>query len=131
MFDFLRGYRTPLMVAMTILIPLMVYRANVRRPGRFNSLDRVVLFVTTPLNGFMARLTGTVSDAWYRYVDLQDARRESVELRRQLTRLARERDRLEFGVGVRILQTQQPSKPLVLFAEKLEPIALSREPSQL
>ncbi|MEM7674747.1 MAG: rod shape-determining protein MreC, partial [Myxococcota bacterium] len=63
---------------------------------RFNTLDRVVLFVTTPLNGFMARLTGSVSDAWYRYVDLRHARRESVELRRQLTRLARERDRLEF-----------------------------------
>ena len=96
MFDFLRGYRTPFLVALTILLPLMVYRANARRAGRYNTLDRVVLYTTTPLNRFMAGLTGNLSDVWYRYVDLTHARRESVELRRQLTILARERDRLEF-----------------------------------
>ncbi len=96
MFDFLRNYRTPLLVALTVFLPLLVYRANARRAGRFNTLDKIVLFATTPLNGLMASLTGSLSDVWYGYVDLTDARQESVELRRQLTILARERDRLEF-----------------------------------
>ncbi len=96
MFDFLRSYRTTMMVVLTILLPLLVYRVNARRSGRFNPLDSIVLYTTTPLNRFMASLTGTLSDAWYGYVDLSHARRESVELRRQLTILARERDRLEF-----------------------------------
>ena len=73
-----------------------MYRANARRSGRFNTLDRIVLFTTTPLNRLMASLTGTLSDAWYGYVDLRSARLQSVDLRRQLTVLARERDRLEF-----------------------------------
>ena len=96
MFDFLRNYRTPMMVAVVVLLPLMVYRANVRRASRFSTLDRIVLFTTTPLNRLMANLTGSLSDAWYQYVDLTNARLESVDLRRQLTILARERDRLEF-----------------------------------
>ena len=96
MFDFLRSYRMPLVVALTVFLPLLVYRANARRSGRFNTLDRIVLFTTTPLNRLMASLTGTLSDGWYGYVDLRNARVESVDLRRQLTVLARERDRLEF-----------------------------------
>lgn len=84
------------MVALTILLPLMVYRANARRAGHFNTLDRVVLYATTPLNRLMAGLTGSLSDLWYQYIDLTHARRESVQLRRQLTIQVRERDRLEF-----------------------------------
>ena len=96
MFDFVRGYRTPLMVVVTILLPLLFYRANVRRPAQFSTLDRIVLYASTPLNKFMASLTGGISDAWYRYVDLSQAREDGIELRRQLDVLMRERDQLEF-----------------------------------
>ncbi len=95
MFDYLRNYRTPVVVALAILLPIMVFRAN-RGAHRYNTLDRLVLIATTPFNSLMSRLTGKVSDAWYGYVDLANARQESVKLRRAMIDLERERDQLKF-----------------------------------
>ncbi len=90
MVRFLKRYQTPIAVLLSILVPLIVYRANAATPGEANVVDKIVLFATSPLEHLMTWATGLVSDSWYEYVDIVDARKENAELRRRL--LAVERD---------------------------------------
>lgn len=95
MFRFLERYRTPVLVLVVVLLPLVVYRAHAVRPSRANVLDKLVLSATAPLRGLMMQATGAVSDLWYRYVDLVEARKQTADLARRVQTLEREVDRLE------------------------------------
>lgn len=94
MLRFLKRYKLPLTVLLTVLLPLVVYRANAVSPKEVNVLDRTVLLVTSPLARVLAWATGAVSDSWYQHVAVKDARGENAKLRRRLQKAERERDRL-------------------------------------
>lgn len=92
MVRFLKRYQTPIAVLLSILVPLIVYRANSVSPGETNLVDRVVLFATSPLKQLLSWSTSLVSDSWYQYVDLTEARKENGELRRRLMLAERDLD---------------------------------------
>ena len=94
MFRLLRRYAKPLTVVVALLLPLLVYRANAIRPADANLLDRLVLVVTAPLEGWLSAATSFASDTFDRYLDVFNAREENVSLRRSLAAAERERDRL-------------------------------------
>ncbi|MCA9552257.1 MAG: rod shape-determining protein MreC [Myxococcales bacterium] len=95
MLRFFKQYRVPLAVLAVILLPLLVYRAHSVRPGRANTLDKLVLAATAPLRALLMNATGAVSDAWYHYVDVVGARAENADLRLKIQGLEHEVDRLE------------------------------------
>lgn len=99
MFRLLRRYAKPLTVVVALLLPLLVYRANAIRPADANLLDRLVLLLTAPLEGWLSSATSFASDTFDRYLDVMNAREENVALRRALAEAERERDRLSNLVG--------------------------------
>lgn len=88
----LERYRTIVVILTVIVVPLFFYRANAADPSDATVIDRIVLVASAPLMKVMSRAITAVSDAWYRYVDVVDARKENGELRRRLFRAERERD---------------------------------------
>jgi rod shape-determining protein MreC len=60
--------------------------------GEANAIDKIVLFAASPLKHLMIWATGFVSDSWYDYVSVVDARRENAELRRRLNQAERDLD---------------------------------------
>lgn len=99
MFAFLKRYRKSIAVLVTVLLPLIVYRSQAKAGGDLNLFDRAVLVVTAPLQSLMVGTVGWVSDAWARYVDVVDARKENFALEVKLRKLELERDRLaDLGV---------------------------------
>jgi rod shape-determining protein MreC len=90
----LRRYAKPLTVVVALLLPLLVYRANAIRPADANLLDRLVLLLTAPIEGWLSAATSFASDTVDRYLDVVNAREENVSLRRALADADRERDRL-------------------------------------
>lgn len=90
MLPFLKRYRAPLIVAALIVFPLLVYRAHAVVERDANVLDRVVLWVTAPLEQVLSGATDVVAERWYRYVDLTEARRQSIDLRRSHIGLKRQ-----------------------------------------
>jgi rod shape-determining protein MreC len=89
---FLKRYQTPIAVLLSILVPLVIYRANAVSVGEANAVDKIVLFATSPLKQLMTWATASVSDAWFEYFSLVDARRENAELRLELLEAERELD---------------------------------------
>lgn len=88
-------HQIPLVLFCALLIPAVVYRAHARDPFRATTFDRVVVYVTSPLQRAMLGGVGALSDAWFGYVDLVDARRSEGELRRELGRARRRLAELE------------------------------------
>jgi rod shape-determining protein MreC len=91
---FLKRHQTPIAVLLAIVVPLIVYRANAANVGEANVIDKIVLFATSPLQHLMTWATGKLSDSYYDYVDVVDARRQNSELRRRLYEIERDLDAL-------------------------------------
>jgi len=94
MFEALKRQKTLLGALALIIVPLVVYRANASDPTRRPPLDRLVLFVTSPLEAALSWTVASVSDVWSSYVDVRGARAENIELRREQLRNQREMDAL-------------------------------------
>lgn len=80
MFRALKRYQTPILVLVTVILPLAVYRAHTLRPSRARLVDKFVLAATAPVRGLLMGSTAMVSDAWYRYVDLVDVRARTYDV---------------------------------------------------
>ncbi|HTN51011.1 MAG TPA: rod shape-determining protein MreC [Anaeromyxobacter sp.] len=94
MFALLRRYRDLLLVAALLVVPLGVFFANAKKASERSSLDRAVLWLTTPVERAVAwTVTGSL-EAWHGYVALRHVREQNVELRHELTRLQVERQQL-------------------------------------
>jgi rod shape-determining protein MreC len=89
---FLKRHRVPIAVLLSILVPLIVYRANSVSGGEANFVDKIVLAATSPIARFTSWTIGLASDSWYAYTDLADARRANGELRMKLNLAHRELD---------------------------------------
>lgn len=108
-------YRTPLVFALALILPAVVYRAQTRRPDQVNLLDRAVLFVTTPIQEASVRLVGGVADLWRGYVDVVGARKREAELRRALS-VARRRN-----AGLELLEVENQHLRALLDLEQANP----------
>jgi len=78
-----------------VLGPLLVYRAHRVRDARPNLLERIVREATQPIQIFLTRSVGWVSDVWYGYVDVLEARAELTRLRIEQAALRRQVEALD------------------------------------
>ena len=78
------------MAGLLLVIPAAFLHSNFKNPGSLNVLDRVVLKVSSPLQGAVAWAIDGVGGVWNRYVWLVDVQEENDELRRENERLRRE-----------------------------------------
>ena len=91
----LARFRGPLILALALIGPVLVYRAHARDPHRINTVDRVLLAVTAPVQRLLVGAVGALSDVWFFYADLAEARRREGVLRRALLDAERKRAALE------------------------------------
>ncbi len=91
----LKPFQKPVILAMCVLLPLLIYRAQSHKAPHYSLLDRAILALTAPLQSFMMRTTGFLSDRVHIVSDLNHAREENAKLRRELLVLRRERASLE------------------------------------
>ena len=94
MLALLKRYRELLLVAVLLLVPLGVFFAHAKKPSERSRLDRVVLWITYPIEKAVAwGVTGTMN-AWSGYVGLRHAQQRAVELSRKVNMLELERQQL-------------------------------------
>ncbi len=95
MLELLRRQRALGAVLLAVLLPVVVYRAHAAREGAHNPLDRLVLFVSAPVERFLSSMVVSVATGWSSYVDVRGARGENIELRRKLLEAGRQAASLE------------------------------------
>lgn len=94
MFALLKRYRELILVAVLLLVPLGVFFAHAKQPSERTRLDRVVLWITYPVQRVVAwGVTGTL-DAWRGYVALRHAQDRAADLSRQVNLLQMEKQQL-------------------------------------
>ncbi len=91
---FLKRYRSVLVVAGLLILPVLVYRAHTIRARDANALDRVVWLLSHPMRVGMSRAIGGISDLWRSYVDVKGARRQLGKARMELHQARVKVDRL-------------------------------------
>ena len=95
MFRSLERLQVPIALAVALLLPAAVYRAQVREPGSANLLDQTLLALSAPIQRLLVNTVGSISDFWHTYLDIVDARKAEAGLRRALGREQRRRLALE------------------------------------
>jgi rod shape-determining protein MreC len=92
--ELLRRQRALGAVLLAVLLPVVVYRAHAAREGAHNPLDRLVLFVSAPVERFLSSMV-VRCHRLVLYVDVRGARGENIELRRKLLEAGRQAASLE------------------------------------
>lgn len=90
MFRLIERLQVPLVLALALLLPLALYRAQVREPKTRTVLDRALMGVAVPVQRFLLTSVGSISDIWHNYIDLVDARQNEAKLRLELSRVRRQ-----------------------------------------
>jgi rod shape-determining protein MreC len=96
-FRAIQQYRTWLAVCGLIIFPLLVFRAHVNKDRDANFFDRGIFLLTSPVQELLTFSTDFISEAWYTYVDVVDARKDNIGLRLRLGQLQREVGRTEMA----------------------------------
>lgn len=95
MFDLLKKYRTPLLAGCLILAALLVYSANLRNQERTTFFERMVLQVTSPLQGGIDLVGSQLRETFSHYFWLVDTKRENERLLAENRRLHAELENLK------------------------------------
>jgi rod shape-determining protein MreC len=90
----LKRYRELIIVAVLLLFPLGVFFARAKRPAERSSVDRAVVWLTTPVEKAVSWAVAGVGGAWHGYVALRGARAEADALHRELDLLRVEHQQL-------------------------------------
>jgi rod shape-determining protein MreC len=90
----LKRYRELILVAVLLLVPLGVFFAHAKQPPERSALDRVIVWVATPIEKAIGWTVRTTLGAWDGYVALRGAHREAAELRNRVRDLEVERQQL-------------------------------------
>jgi rod shape-determining protein MreC len=80
-----------LIAAVLLAVPVLFLSANFKNPARVNGVDRVVLAISSPIQGAVGWMVDGLAGLWHRYVWLVDVQEENDELRAENQRL---RDKL-------------------------------------
>lgn len=94
MLALLKRYRELILVAVLLLVPLGVFFAHAKRPSERSRVDRVVLWITHPIEKAVAWSVSGALNVWNGYVGLRHARQQANELSRTVTMLELERQQL-------------------------------------
>jgi rod shape-determining protein MreC len=74
----------------------LVLRANTRAPQDLNWIDKIVLRISSPVQGAITSGFSSLGDSWHRYVYLRDVETENRRLKAENERLAAEVAHLRF-----------------------------------
>lgn len=94
MFALLRRYRELILVAVLLLVPLGVFFAHAKHPSELSRLDRVVLWVTTPVERAVGWAVSGTIELWNGYVSLRHSHERARGLAKELVALQLERQQL-------------------------------------
>lgn len=107
------------LAALFLLIPALVLRASLRRPGELGAVDQAVLRVSAPLQSGVAWVVRRIGSVWNGYIALTDVedenrelRAENERLRRELATMARKAFDVEALEDVALLRQQTPADTL-------------------
>ena len=92
--NFYKRFRDAAVCVVLLALPFFFLNANLKDPTRINTVDRVVLQVSAPLQYVATQAALGVSGIWQEYVYLVDVRRENDRLRGELRRLREANGRL-------------------------------------
>lgn len=90
-----KRYRDVALVIVLLAVPFFFLHTNMKSPSNLNSLDRVVLRVSAPIEFAASSLARGLSDLWGSYVYLVDVKAESERLAYDNARLREQVHRLE------------------------------------
>lgn len=94
MLALLKRYRELILVAVLLLVPLGVFFAHAKRPSERSRVDRVVLWITHPIEKAVAWGVSGTLNVWNGYVGLRNARQQATDLTRKVNMLELERQQL-------------------------------------
>jgi rod shape-determining protein MreC len=94
LFALLKRYRELMLVAVLLIVPLGIFFAHAKKPSDRTRLDRVVLWVTYPVERAVAWGVSGTMNAWRGYVALRHAREHAMDLSRELNLMRLERQQL-------------------------------------
>ena len=92
--NFYKRFRDAAVCVVLLALPFFFLNANLKDPTRINTVDRVVLQISAPLQYVATQAALAVSSIWQEYVYLVDVRRENDRLRAELKRLREASGRL-------------------------------------
>ena len=75
------------------MVPLVVFLSNSKQTRDHNAFDRVIVWLSSPIQWVVVGTLDSVSDAWSRYVALGDVEEENRALRDQIAELSEELSR--------------------------------------
>lgn len=90
-----KRYRDVALVIVLLAVPFFFLHTNMKAPSNLNSLDRVILRVSAPIEFAASSLARGLSDLWGSYVYLVDVKAESERLAYDNARLREQVHRLE------------------------------------
>ncbi len=93
MFGLLKRFRDLVLIAALLLVPLVVYFAQAKRPVERSRLDRFVVALTAPVERGVGWVVTRMIEGWQGYVALRGANDRARELSHRVAQL--ELDRLE------------------------------------
>jgi rod shape-determining protein MreC len=82
----LRRYREAFFVLGCLALPLVLFLSNGRRPHAPNWMDKVVIWLTAPVEHALVVVVGGATDAFGNYVWLRGVRDENLAVKRELLR---------------------------------------------
>lgn len=95
MLQLLKRYREAVLVTVALALPLFVYFAHARHPGRRSALDRAIVRASRPVERLVGGAIGGAMEAWDRYLALRHARERARELTAEVNRLSLDRMELQ------------------------------------
>ena len=88
--SFLQRYRDPLVVLVLLVLPFVFYVSNSKATRNHNVADRVVVFLSAPVQWLVVATLDGVTSVWRQYVALVGVEAENEELRAENARLREE-----------------------------------------
>lgn len=87
------------LAAVLLLIPAAFLHSNFKNPGNLNTIDRVVLRVSAPLQAGVSWVIEGIGGLWHGYIWLVSVEEENDELRDRIAKLQYENAELARAVG--------------------------------
>jgi rod shape-determining protein MreC len=88
--SFFERYRNVIICILALVVPFFFLRANLKDPSQLNTVDQVILTLSTPIQWASTATAETLDEIWSGYIYLVDLKEENERLRFELQRLQSE-----------------------------------------
>ncbi|MCP4197089.1 MAG: rod shape-determining protein MreC [Proteobacteria bacterium] len=88
--SFFERYRNVIICILALVVPFFFLRANLKDPSQLNTVDQVILTISTPIQWASTASAEALDEIWSGYIYLVDLKEENERLRFELQRLQAE-----------------------------------------